>query len=294
MNKSNLYWAVYKNLEKEVIELSYNIYFDDKQFEYVEYENKEDENKDGEKKEKNYIKTPPYSLKAGDLLVRCCTEIEALVKELTRDKSDDEIKATPFVDDKKAITTGCRLKYLHWVWALNKKIVSVSCSNMFFQNESNKSFAPFGYSNQKDDINNYYTAYNVIKHDRNEQTIYRGNIRSLLRAMASLYLLNIYYANIIKIVENSAYIPIERLSFSNRDLLKLDLTFGSEIFQIFCSHKAIAGITDDGVLHIDAEQGECEHCVAISVERKGDKFSDSDIRELYDKLNNEFGSRAMR
>ena len=52
----NLYWAVYKNLEKEIIELSYNIYFDDNQFDYVV----DDKN--------NIIKTPPYSLKAGDLL----------------------------------------------------------------------------------------------------------------------------------------------------------------------------------------------------------------------------------
>ena len=31
----NLYWPVYKNLEKEVLALSYNIHFDDAQFEYL-------------------------------------------------------------------------------------------------------------------------------------------------------------------------------------------------------------------------------------------------------------------
>ncbi len=57
---SNLYWSVYKQLEKEVIDLSFSIYFDDKQFEFIST--------------KEYNKTPPYSLRAGDLIVRCCND----------------------------------------------------------------------------------------------------------------------------------------------------------------------------------------------------------------------------
>ena len=178
MKDVNLYWPVYKNLEKELFELTYSVYFDDFHFEYI----KDDKGK--------YIKTPPYSLKIGDLLVRCCTEIEALIQKLTNGK-DDEVKNTPSVDKSREITIGCRLKYLHHTWNLDKKIVLVSCSNMFFQNEDNKSFIPFGYS--KDDENDYISAYNALKHHRNTETIYKGNIRFLLRAMAALYLLNIYY-----------------------------------------------------------------------------------------------------
>jgi hypothetical protein len=177
---SNLYWPVYKNLEKEVIELSYSINFDDTQFEYLM-------NSDSK-----YIKTPPYSVKIGDLLVRCCTEIEALIQELTRGK-DEEVKQTPTVDPSRPITTGCRLKYLHNIFGLDKKVVIVSCLSMFFNRGENKSFSPFDY--ERDSHDDYYSAYNAIKHNRNDKTIHKGNIRYLLRAIASLYLLNIYYKN---------------------------------------------------------------------------------------------------
>ena len=174
---SNLYWPVYKNLEKEIINLSFSVNFDDKQFEYL-------------KNDEEFIKTPPYSVKIGDLLIRCCTEIEALIKELTKGK-DEDIKKIPSVDSNKPITTGCRLKYLHKIWGLHQKTVYVSCISMYFQNQENQHFTPFDYT--KYDLNDYYSAYNAIKHNRNVKTIYKGNIRFLLRAMASLFLLNLYY-----------------------------------------------------------------------------------------------------
>ena len=175
---SNLFWPVFKNLEKEVIDLSYNINFDDNQFEYIK-------DKDG-----NYIKTPPYSVKIGDLLVRCCTEIEALIQELTKGK-DENVKKTPSVDSDSSITTGCRLKFLNHIWSLDKKVVYITCVNMFFKKEKNKSFIPFKY--KKDGYDDYYSAYNAIKHNRSDITIYKGNIRHLLKAMGSLFLLNLYY-----------------------------------------------------------------------------------------------------
>ena len=54
----NLHWPVYKNLEKEVIDLSFSVFFDDAQFEYIP------PSVEGDQK---YLKTPPYSLKIGDL-----------------------------------------------------------------------------------------------------------------------------------------------------------------------------------------------------------------------------------
>lgn len=175
---SNLYWPVYKNLEREIIELSYNVNFDETQFEYYKDESGK------------YIKTPTYSVKIGDLLIRCCTEIEALIQELTKGK-DEDIQKTPTVDSKRPITTGCRLKYLHSIWGLDKKAVIVSCLSMYFKDDEYKYFFPFQYT--KDGYDDYYSAYNAIKHNRNDKTIYKGNIRYLLRAMASLFLLNIYH-----------------------------------------------------------------------------------------------------
>ena len=57
MPTSNLYWPVYKNLEKEVLKLADYIHFSDDQL-------------------------GTYSMFIADLIVRCSVEIEALSKEL--------------------------------------------------------------------------------------------------------------------------------------------------------------------------------------------------------------------
>jgi len=53
----NLYWSVFKNLEKEIITLSNQIHFDDKQLKI-------------------------YSIKISELLIRTVVEIESISKEL--------------------------------------------------------------------------------------------------------------------------------------------------------------------------------------------------------------------
>jgi hypothetical protein len=186
---TNVYWAVYKNLEKEVLELTYTIQFSDNQFEYIKNDGGRPLATEKLMSIFEYIKTPVYSLKSVDLLIRCCTEIEALVKELTRQK-DGEVKNTPTVDLNKPLDMGCRLKYLKHIWNLDKKIILVSCPNMYFEKVENKEIAPFNYINGS--VDDFYKAYNSVKHDRTPN-IYKGNIRFLLRAIAALFLLNLYY-----------------------------------------------------------------------------------------------------
>ena len=205
---NNLYWPVYKNLEKEVLELSYNIYFDDAQFEYMN-------DNDGKT-----IKIPPYSLKTGDLLMRCCTEIESLIVEMTQGH-DQEIRESstnqrPIKKDE-GIPIGCRGKWIVQYLDLDKKVVQISCANMFFIESKNRFFAPFNYS--REDNDDFISAYNAIKHNRNKKTIPQGNIRFLLRSLAALYLLNIYYRDEETIFETIWDKP-------------LDLSLGSEIFSL--------------------------------------------------------------
>jgi len=91
-------------------------------------------------------------------------------------------------------------------------IVGHSCADI---NAYIQAPAPFTYT--EEDIDYYYSAYNAIKHNRNEETIYKGNIRFLLRAMAALFLLNIYFRD-------------ER--FYAIDGFKFDVSLGSSIFSI--------------------------------------------------------------
>lgn len=62
---------------------------------------------------------------------------------------------------------------------------------MYFQKDENKLFHPFNYD--KNSYDDFFSAYNAIKHNRSVQTIYKGNIRHLLRAIASLFILNVYH-----------------------------------------------------------------------------------------------------
>lgn len=54
---TNLYWSIFKNLEKEVISLSEFVHFDDNQLSI-------------------------YSAKIAELLIRCSVEIESISKDL--------------------------------------------------------------------------------------------------------------------------------------------------------------------------------------------------------------------
>ena len=86
---TNFYWSVYKNLENELIDLSFNVHFDDAQFEY--YTEKGDNG--------NLIATPPYSYRIGELLIRCCTEIEAVVQALSQGH-DEKIRSMPSLTER--------------------------------------------------------------------------------------------------------------------------------------------------------------------------------------------------
>jgi hypothetical protein len=152
--KNNFYWAVYKNLEREVIDLSHQINFDDNQLNV-------------------------YSIKIADLIFRCSTELESIAKDIYRSETEKEPK-----------NAGECIAMLEKEWLINKKHVILSSPYFYFQKHFKPSFAPFDYG--RDDPNNYYEAYNAVKHDR-VKNINKASINTLVRVMAALYLLNIYY-----------------------------------------------------------------------------------------------------
>ena len=181
-NVINLYWPVYRNLEKELLDLSYQIHICEGQL-------------------------GVYSVKCADLLFRASAEIESLIRDLYR----SEKKAEPR-------NPGSALLVLNDSWSLEKKVVIVSAPNIYFVEERNKSFAPFSYS--KGDENDYYSAYNSVKHDR-VKNISKANLRVLMRAMAALYLLNIYYRD-------------EKFTLASSKAIRseFDNSLGSEIFAV--------------------------------------------------------------
>ena len=156
----NLYWSVYENLESEVLALANSIMFDDSQLKV-------------------------YSLKIGDLIVRCAVEIESISKELYLQEGGKILKRDLYFD------TDC-LDLLVKKWNIDKKKLHVSSSKMDFSS-SNLILTPLEKSNQRGKCQ-WKKAYQAIKHNR-AISLKQANIRNLLNVLGALYILNLYYRN---------------------------------------------------------------------------------------------------
>lgn len=133
---TNLYWPIYKKIEKEIVELSNHIHFDDNQLSV-------------------------YSVKIVELLIRCVVEIEAISKDL-------------YLKNGGAIPTGRVLYYdtdclnlLEGIWELSKKQVIVSSANFYFQDNNNKILYPLRKANKRSTSGaDWAKAYQAVKHNR--------------------------------------------------------------------------------------------------------------------------------
>ncbi len=208
-NRPNLYWPVYKNLENEVLTLADAIHICDNDTEIIHNCGDSCDNVSSNDENKIIIEQPQmkvYSVRISDLLFRVCTEIESLIKDLYRDEKGIEPKSP-----------GAACTDLDKRWLLSKKIVNIVAPTFYFQKLENKTFAPFNYSNG--DENDYYSAYNALKHDR-VKNISKASVHILIRAMAALYLLNIYYRNQEFTVKN------------DKEIWEFDKSFGSSLFSV--------------------------------------------------------------
>lgn len=185
----NFYWAVYKNLEKELIELSNLIHIDDKQLDI-------------------------YSIKIAELLLRTSVEIESISKALYFENGGSKPD-----DNKLYFDTDC-LDLLETKWKLSKKQVQISAPNFYFTLPENQVLTPLKEANKRGaSSSDWQKAYQAIKHNR-VTSLPKANLKHLIRAMAALYLLNIYY--------NDNYYLLEKDSSG----VNFDRNIGSTIFSI--------------------------------------------------------------
>lgn len=193
----NLYWSIYKNLERELIELSNKIHFCDKQ-------------------------DNVYSVYISDLLIRTSIEIEALSKELyklaggnMKPLDDDGDERDLFFD------TDC-IQYLDFNWGITKRCVNVVSPNFYFTKPENLVLRPLKDCNKRGS-GRWKKAYQAVKHNRVE-SLAVGNIANLIRAMAALYILNIYYKN-------------EKYDVGTMmNTIPFDTRMGSDIFSLSLAH----------------------------------------------------------
>lgn len=155
----NIYWPVYKNIERQFSELMFDIHVDDNQLDV-------------------------YSLKISDLILRAAVEIESISKDLYILNSDNP---TPQIKYDEAI------KHLNQLWNLEKKAIIISSTNCFL---TKRIIYPFVKSEQRTGSQRmtfgWNNSYQNLKHDR-AKSLKFASLKYLFEIMAALYTLNIYF-----------------------------------------------------------------------------------------------------
>lgn len=160
---NQLYWQVYKNLERDFINLADVIHINDKQQDV-------------------------YSMKIADLLIRTVVEIEALAKELYLSNGGD----STLPDKEMYFDTVC-IAHLDNRWKICRKKVMVVSPVLYFEQEENKILTPLHKANERGTSSAIWNrAYQAVKHNRVKE-LQKGSIKNLLGALAALYVLNLYY-----------------------------------------------------------------------------------------------------
>lgn len=159
---NNLYWNVYRSLERELLDIADTIHIDDKQL-------------------------STYSTRIVNLLVRTVIEIESISKELYfREGGSMPDERDLYFD------TDC-LGLLEEKWNLSKKVVMISNPILYIADPSNQCFTPLHKAFKRGTSgSDWKKAYQAVKHDRSA-SLSRGNIKHFIRALGALFLLNLYY-----------------------------------------------------------------------------------------------------
>ena len=178
LKRKTLYFPIYKRIEEEVKELSFSVCFCDNQLSV-------------------------FSLNIANLIIRCEVEIESVAKDIYRMQNDSE----------PAKTSDC-FNWMEKNWEISKKELIIDAPNFYF--DEMKCIKPFNYKKETED--DYYSAYNAIKHDRAKNISQKATINVLIRALGALYILNNY-------IMNETFQLGDDIHAS-----RLDRRFGSDIF----------------------------------------------------------------
>lgn len=203
MKKSDIYWQTYLNLEKEVIEVSKFIFITDEKTVI----------KNGvELVESCNTQLETFSPHIADLLVRCCVQIEAISKELYYENGGTKLRG----ENNILFDEDC-LRLIDKKWETHNKKVLVVAPFFNLKREENLIIRPLNNAHKKQGTG-WERAYQAVKHDR-YYSLHKGTVKSLIHAMAALYLLNLYYRNDLWMVKY-------------QDISKQDYSLGSSLFAV--------------------------------------------------------------
>lgn len=215
MNKADIFWQAYLNLEKELLELSRVIFFTD-EIQIIKNGSVVIESCN------NQLNT--FSPYIADLLVSCCVQIESISKELYYENGGEKSR-----DDNSLYFDEDCLKLIDIKKNIGKKVVLINSSKFNFIKEENRVLKPLKNAHKRQGTD-WERAYQAVKHDR-WNFLYKGTVKAFIHALAALYLLNIYYRN-------------DSWTIKYSDVYKQDYSMGSKVF-------SVSAPMTDGKLWID-------------------------------------------
>lgn len=185
MKEDTTYRNLYKHLENKVVDLSYQIKFDEKNF-------------------------GTYSIWIADLILQAASQMESLAKKLYTNETQEWYEANCNWEINLHFDFDCIKKFIK-DWHINKKTIELKGSDLrllpFIKNT--KKFA-------SPKLTFYWNSwYQYLKHDLlNSQE--KANIKCLLNIMAALFLLNLYQGkSIIKMWIDKSVDNLNELIWSN-------------------------------------------------------------------------------
>ena len=167
MNKAEMYWQTYLNFEKDFLMFCKYIYVTD---------------------EKDHSQLNVYSPAIADKFIVVCTEIEALSKEIYYNLTNSRCTI-----DKDIKFDNVCLSYIDKIYKISEKRVAITSTLVNLTNEKNFIIRPLNKAKEIGDHScAWKKAYNAVKHDR-YNNLYKATMQNFLKALATLYLLNILF-----------------------------------------------------------------------------------------------------
>ncbi len=202
MNKADIFWQTYLNLEKEVIEVSKFVFVTDEVIKNV---------KGAVVTENCNTQLDTFSPHIADLLVRTYVQIEAISKELYFDNGGEKQRGNSSI----LFDEDC-LKLIDQIWSTHSKSVLVVAPFFNLTKDKHRILKPLKKAHRRHEY--WEKAYQAVKHDR-YSCLYKGNVWAFIQALAALYLLNIYYRN-------------EKWTGRYDEIAKRDYCMGSSLFAV--------------------------------------------------------------
>jgi len=172
-------WAAYKAIEEDMLRVAEYIPLETQQYDNV------------------------YSFKLADIIMRSCSHIESLLKDVIRNQDLSDHQNQPKIiksEKKRQLTIRDYIEIFSDYWNLAPVEITIRRNN-----DIKRPFEEFKNLKLEDKIPKWWRAYNDLKHDFYSE-VEKGTLENALLALGALFILNCKIPLHFKLEENINYL----------------------------------------------------------------------------------------